>query len=155
MALSNKKIISILEDLVEICKDGEQGFKDAADDTKDEELGKTLLAYSHQREQFTIELNDVIKSLGGEVEFSGSIFGVLHRRWMDVRFGIAGSNSESILKECLRGEHQALKKYKEAISHGLQDQILNLVSRQYIDIQGVYDSIAGLLEHHENRALES
>jgi uncharacterized protein (TIGR02284 family) len=155
MTLPDKKVISILEDLVEICKDGEQGFKDAADDTKEEELSKTLLGYSLQREQFMIELNNVIKLLGGEVEFSGSIFGVLHRRWMDVRFGIAGSNSESILKECVRGESAALKKYKMALSAGLPEEILNIVNRQYIDIQRVYDSIKGLLEYHENKVLES
>src|SRR5260221_2068518 len=112
MPLTDKKIITILEGLVEICKDGEQGYKDAADDIKDDnknkEITKILMDYSMQREKFMYELQLIVKTFGGNVDFGGSFLGVLHRRWMDMRFGVAGSNTEAILKECLRGEKDAI-----------------------------------------------
>lgn len=132
MPTPNKVLISNLDDLIEVCKDGEQGYKDAADDVKDEVLKEQLTKYSVQRSRFMNQLNEIVKKLGGEAEYRGSILGILHRRWMDVRFAVGGSNSELILKECLRGEKSAMNKYEDVLSHpGLPDDIRQIIQNQF------------------------
>lgn len=144
MPLKNREIISILKDLIEVCKDGEQGYKDAADDVKDSEVQKVLLKYSEQRGAYFSELQYVVKKLGGELEFSGTILGILHRRWMDVKFAVAGSNTESILNECLRGEKSAINNYEKAIAREFPPEIMNLVKRQYDGITEACEDIMHL-----------
>ncbi len=156
MPLSNKEIISMLEGLVEICKDGQQGYKNAADDIKDKELKKMLMDYSVQREKFIYELQRIMKSLGAQVEFSGpgTILGVLHRRWMDIKFGLAGNNAEAIFRECLRGENGALQRYREVLKSDLPADIKTVVNKQAEEIQEAYDNITRHLDAIEHRILD-
>lgn len=131
MSLKNKQIVPILNGLIEVCKDGEQGYKDAADDVKDPSIQQVLLKYSEQRGRFYSELQYLVTQIGGHVEFNGSILGVLHRRWMDIRFGIAGSKTDAILNECIRGENAAISSYKHALKKELPDNIRGMVEAQY------------------------
>ncbi len=146
MPAPNKEIRAILKVLLETCRDGEQGYKNAADDVKDDEIEKILLKYSRQRNEFTRELEKIITGMGGEVEFAGSILGVLHRRWMDVIFAVAGSDAESILNECLRGENAAINKYEEHLNKDLPGDIKKIVVTQYNEIKAAYEEIKGLKE---------
>jgi len=141
MPLVKNQIISVLNDLIETCRDGDQGFKDAADDIKDIDTEKTLLQFSRQRNNFAHELEKIVLSLGGEVEFSGSFLGVLHRRWMDVKYAIAGSDPTSILIECIRGEKAALGHYEDALSKGLPEDIYPTVKRQFSEVQAAYEQL--------------
>lgn len=146
MPAANKVLISNLDDLIEVCKDGEQGYKDAADDVKDENLKEQLLKYSVQRSRFLNQLNEIVKNLGGEMEFRGSILGILHRRWMDVRFAVGGSNPELIFKECLRGEKSAMRQYEEVLnSPALPDDIKHVIQNHYNEITKVSEEISLLL----------
>jgi uncharacterized protein (TIGR02284 family) len=133
---------------MEVCKDGEQGYKDASDDVKDKELTEMLLAFSEQRGRFVEELRYIVHQLGGATEFSGSILGILHRRWMDVKFGIAGSNPDSVLRECLRGEKAAIKKYEIHLDNNLPANILTIIRNQYDAIKETCSSMQKLLEKH-------
>jgi uncharacterized protein (TIGR02284 family) len=141
MSLKNKEIVSILNDLIEVCKDGEQGYKDAADDVKDDSIKQMLFKYSEQRGRFYSELQYMVSKLGGEVEFGGSILGVLHRRWMDIRFGIAGSKTEAILNECIRGEKSALSAYRKALHRELPVDIYKIIEKQYNEISEACQNI--------------
>ena len=145
-----------MEGLVEICKDGQQGYKNAADDIKDKELTKMLMDYSVQREKFIFELQRIMKPLGAEVEYSGpgTILGVLHRRWMDIKFSVAGNNAEAILRECLRGESAALSRYKEVVKSNLPPDIKTVVNMQMEEVQEAYENINRHLEAIEHRILD-
>ena len=149
MSLPNQKVVSILKDLMEVSKDGEQGYKDASDDIKDKELSAMLFEFSVQRGEFVNNLRVIVHNLKGETEFSGSILGILHRRWMDVKFGVAGSNPRSVLRECLRGDNAALRKYEIHLGQDLPDNIRAMVSNQHESIKENYDMISKLLEKHD------
>lgn len=148
MSLKNREIVSILNNLIEVCKDGEQGFKDASDDVKDPVIQQILLKFSEARGMFYIELQSMVKKLGGEVEFGGSILGILHRRWMDVRFGVVGSNTEGILNECQRGEKSALNSYKKYLASDLPENIKTFLQRQYNEIFDVFQYLQKLSQEN-------
>ena len=54
--LSTDDVVSCLIDLIETCKDGQEGFKDAAEAVKDGELKTLFFEYSQQRAQFARHL---------------------------------------------------------------------------------------------------
>lgn len=149
MELPNNKVVSILEELMEECKDGEQGYKNAADDVADKDLAAILLSYSEQRGSFVNELRVLIQSIGGAIEFTGSIMGILQRRWLDVKFGAAGSNTESILNDCLACDEAAIKKYEIHLKQELPGNVMLILIRQHEAIKDAFSNTTKLLEKHK------
>ncbi|HYD82419.1 MAG TPA: DUF2383 domain-containing protein, partial [Opitutus sp.] len=56
MNISNDKNISVLNDLIDTCKDGQQGYATAAKDAKDAELARVFSHYAAQRGNYIREL---------------------------------------------------------------------------------------------------
>ena len=61
----NDKVISTLNNLIETCKDGQDGFRQAAEGVKHTELKTLFLTYAQQRAQFAGELQSEVHRLGG------------------------------------------------------------------------------------------
>src|SRR4051794_28341517 len=85
MALSVERVISTLNELIETCKDGEQGFQIAAENIPDKELEALLRSYSRQRGEFAGALQGEVLRLGGDPEKRGSVAGAMHRGWINIR----------------------------------------------------------------------
>ena len=148
MSLPDEAVITLLRELMEISKDGEQGYKDASDDIKDKDMSIILFEFSVQRGEFVNKLRETIHRLGGATEFTGSVLGILHRRWMDVKFAVAGSDPSSVLSECLRGDKAALNKYEIQLDRVLPDNIRSVIENQYEIVKFNFDSVTKLQEKH-------
>jgi uncharacterized protein (TIGR02284 family) len=144
MANDIKETRSILNGLIETCKDGEEGFRTCAEHTKDTELRRTFDKYSLQRSHFVGELQTEVMGLGGEPENSGTTSGALHRGWIDLKAKIVSSDDHAMLEECERGEDSAVHNYRDALTKDLPENIRQLIENQYRQIQ---------LAHNEIRAL--
>jgi uncharacterized protein (TIGR02284 family) len=106
--------ISVLNDLLTVCSDGAEGFREAAKAVEPEELTLVLEEHAKQRETFGEYLANFAVELGGEEVASGSIRGAVHRVWMNVKAAIAGGDPAAILAEVARGEQAALDTYTNA-----------------------------------------
>ena len=53
---STEEVVSTLNDLIQTCRDAEEGFSTAAEGVKDEGLRAQLLEYSRQRAGFAGDL---------------------------------------------------------------------------------------------------
>ena len=70
----------IIDDLIETLKDGQEGFKQAAESVKDPQLKSLFSEYSQQRARFAVELRSKAQSPDErESKMSGSAAGALHR----------------------------------------------------------------------------
>ena len=99
---------SILNDLIETLKDGQEGFRAAAEDVKSSDLKTLFSEYSLQRSQFAGELQSLAHSLGEkEPETAGSVSGALHRGWINLKSALTSKDEQAILAECERGEDSA------------------------------------------------
>ncbi|PTY08909.1 aldehyde dehydrogenase [Opitutaceae bacterium EW11] len=144
MEMTNEKTLDVLRDLIETCKDGQNGFRTAAEDAKDPELARVLTEFSAQRTTFIGELQDRVRSLGGDPDKSGSVSASLHRGWIDLKTAMTSNEPHAVLAECERGEDAAVKAYREALNENLDAITRGLVSRQYAAIQAAHDRIKQL-----------
>jgi uncharacterized protein (TIGR02284 family) len=143
--MNAKEITSTINNLIETLKDGEKGFKEAADAIKDPELKLLFTEYSAQRHQFASQLQTELRSLGGaEPETGGSAAGAMHRGWIDLKSAISGKDEGAILAECERGEDSAVKEFKEAIEKPLSSPLRDVVFRQSTEIKRAHDRIKQL-----------
>ena len=140
--------IKTLKHLVEICKQGEEGFETAAENIRNTEYESLLRNYSQQRAKFASELESEIVKLGGDRDdntFKGMLDdagGALHRGWINIKSAVAGGDSEAILAECQTGDKAAVETYEKALqTSNLPANIESLVRRQYADVVEAYNKI--------------
>ncbi len=140
-----KEITSTINNLIETLKDGQEGFKQAAEGVKDPQLKSLFNEYSLQRSRFATELQSQARSLGEpKPETSSSVAGAVHRSWINLKSAVTRGDDHAILAECERGEDSAVEEYKKAIDDDLSAQLREIISRQYAAIKEAHDRIRNL-----------
>ena len=152
---SNDEVISTLNGLIQTCKDGEEGFRDAAENVTASNLKTLFYERSQERSRFVGELQALVRSLGGDPEKSGTFMGAVHRGWMDLKTAISTNDEGGILSECERGEDSAKKAYQEAIEKPLPDNVLNVINTQSMSIIDAHDRIKSLRDASNNDSARS
>src|SRR5438046_4697738 len=140
-----KKENTVLNNLIETLKDGQEGFKQAAESVRKPALKSLFSEYSQQRSRCASSLQAEARKLGEEKpETSSSATGALHRGWINLKSAITGGDEHAILAECERGEDSAVEEYKKALDDGLSPSAQELVSRQFAEIKAAPDRIRSL-----------
>lgn len=149
-SMSNDDVISCLNGLIETAKDGQQGFKEAADGVERSDLKSLFYEFSQQRSQFAGDLQNLVRTLGGDPENSGSIGGAIHRGWINIKAAVTGSDEKAVLNEAERGEDIAISEYKSALEKNLPANIRETVQNQYGSVQAAHDRVKALRDSAGN-----
>ncbi len=143
-----REIISTINSLIETLKDGQEGFKQAAQAVKDSNLRSVFNEYSMQRSRFAGELQAQAVQLGeSKPEDSSSVSGAMHRAWIDIKSAVTSGDDHAILAECERGEDSAIKEYKDAMEgDGLSFSTCarHCLTSAYNEVKSAHDRIKQL-----------
>jgi len=135
----------VIENLIETLKDGQAGFKQAAESVKDPQLRSLFEEYSRQRARFAIELRSQAQSPDErDSKMSGSAAGALHRGWINLKSTLTSGDDHAILAECERGEDPAVEEARKARNDGLSAHVQEIVARQFAQIREAHDRIKQL-----------
>ncbi len=145
-----KYITETLETLIETCRDGQNGYREAAEHVKEQELKKLLSEVSLERAKFAGDLeNEAIRWGRADVDRSGSALGAIHRGWTGLKAALGGGD-DAILSSMETGDSCAQKQYDECIRDGhLPDDVLGIVRNQAQAIVGTLDRIRALRQHRK------
>jgi uncharacterized protein (TIGR02284 family) len=140
-----KETISTINSLIETLKDGQEGFKQAAEAVKDSSLKSLFNEFSLQRAKFAGELQSEAVNLGEpDPETDSSTSGALHRAWINIKSAITSGDDHAILAECERGEDSALNEYQKAIKEDTVSPVRGVIERQYREVKNAHDRIKNL-----------
>ncbi len=148
----NKQIISTLNDIIETCKDGEEGFRTCAENVQNGELKGMFRERSQRCAEAVQELQSEVRRLGGDPDTHGSVSGALHRGWLNVKSAITGKDEAAVLAECERGEDVALQHYQDALREDLPNDVRNLIERQYQGVMANHELVRGLRDRARTQA---
>lgn len=137
--------IRLLNSLIEVSRDGEKGFTEAAGRIERADLRQFCLDQSSVRAQFVSELQQIVRFLGGTPVESGSLAGAAHRVWIQLKSTVSGDD-RAIIAACESGEDSALRYYREALEVNLPADVRPVVEQQYQSIQRSHDLIRTLRE---------
>jgi len=120
----------VLHHLIDLCRDGERGFRAAADHVGDPTLKALFTDLATERRQFADALLPHLQRLGGPPDAEGTSVGALHRRWMALKGLVPGRHDHRIVAEAERGEHAALDAYEQALNGMLPPTVTELLETQ-------------------------
>ena len=148
--MNNEKIVSILNGLLQISRDGGEGFKTCADDVSDSALKMYFLNRAQSWDQIHHTLSAEVRNYGGNPNPSGTATGVLHRTWIDIKTGLTKQDNLAVLEECERGEAVALMAYENALRQEIPDNLRVLLERQYEEVKKDHDRVRQLRDEARN-----
>jgi uncharacterized protein (TIGR02284 family) len=115
--MAHEQTIKILEELVETCRDGQEGYRDAADHVTDSNLRHFFNEQSLSRAGFAGELEQELIAAGKhDPNRSGSASAAMHRAWIDLKSALGGGD-HAILTSVESGEDSATSSYKKALQN--------------------------------------
>lgn len=143
------KTTSAISDLIKINNDRSEGYKTAADETKDNDLKAMFSKFSSQSKGFSDELrgyvtNKTTEEVAKKDETTNS--GKLFRVWMDIKAAITGKDRHAILASCEFGEDAALKTYDTVLEKpdGISTPALTKIREQRSQLKQGHDTVKAM-----------
>jgi uncharacterized protein (TIGR02284 family) len=133
--------ISTLNTLIETARDGEQGFRTAAEGVTNPQLKSLFLQFSRERGEIVRELQQAVARLAGNPEQSGSVSGALHRGWINIRTVVSGNDEAAIVAEAERGEDVAVRAFESALRENLPPEVKPVVDRASARVKAAHDRV--------------
>jgi uncharacterized protein (TIGR02284 family) len=88
-----KEILDLLQDLVQTCRDGQEGYRNAALHIQDPELHRYFDEQSLERARFAGEIEEEVQRLGKpDPKRTGTVAGSIHRAWINLKAGLGGGD---------------------------------------------------------------
>lgn len=117
--MENKKVVDVLNDLIEINNDRVVGYNKSIEELKSEDADlRTLFQrYIQESGQYSSELRQEVSRLGGEPTRDGTTnSGKVYRVWMDLKAVVTGHDRKTVLANSEFGEDAAQKAYDMALN---------------------------------------
>ncbi len=132
-------VIRILNELIETCHSGQQSFAEAANHLASAAIKNFCAEQSRMRAQFSADLQEEVKSLGGDgnnIGNTGSKAAAL--AW----FNAAGdSEDHAIVAACENAEDAAIRQYETALAYPLPATVRSVVEHQCRSVKQAHDQI--------------
>ena len=144
--------IDVLNTLIETTLDSADGYSQAAANTKQSGYKDVFIRWADDRRQVVMQLQGLVRRLGGTPEDDGSILAAGHRMFLKLRDSVTGSD-EAVIDEVERGEDFIKAKYEEALEdEELSSEIRDAVVRAYGSVKSGHDQARNLKHALHGRA---
>jgi len=144
--------ISVLQKLIETCRNAQEGFRTAAEHVKDGKLKEFFNLQSLERAQFAGELENIVQRLGKHHPDRAPGFGgKMHNVWMDIKSALGGGDA-SILSSAEAGEDISKREYDQAMRAELPVDIREVVARQFASVVNTHDRVRTLRDQFKKAA---
>ena len=131
MATASEAQVKGLNKLITTLYDGENGYKEAAEEVESVSLATKFRELSQQRYNFGHEIKPFITQAGGTVDKGGSTGAALHRAWIDIKSALSTQDEAAVIAECIRGDESGIETYQDV----LKDTTLTGDARQTVTRQ--------------------
>ena len=148
----NKKVIEVLNDLIQINNDRITGYERALKELKNDgsDLRVLFEGYIDQSRNIRNQLGTEVQALHGKMDDGTTVSGKIYRAWMDVKAVFTGKDRQTVLENCEFGEDAAQKAYKSALNtEGVPGYLLELISKQQEELKGAHDEVKALRDENK------
>jgi uncharacterized protein (TIGR02284 family) len=138
--LSPSQVIDTLNGLIELSRDGQKGFQEAAEKIEAHDTRTFCLEQSLARASFVGELQTLVHVLGEEPDNKGTVTGALRRGWLDLKAALGGGD-HAILEVVESSEDHAVNEYQKALAKALPADVREVVQRQSVSVKQAHGTV--------------
>jgi uncharacterized protein (TIGR02284 family) len=135
---------SVVNHLIETCRDAERGFVSAASHVENPQLKALFMDMARQRAHIADELTPHAQRLGGDAAAEGTGAAALHRRWIDVKSMLKRHDDNAIVAEVERGDGITLHAFQDALEGMLPPDTADVIERFYGELRQAHGTIASI-----------
>jgi len=143
MQATNDHAVKILNSLIETTLDSANGYEEAAQNTDDRQLRTMFSECSRKRRELSRELQQEVRTFGGEPQDDQSMMGKAHNKFVDLKKAVTGGSDKAVVEEVERGEDVIKGKFEKAMDDDdLPANARQVVSRAFASIKADHDEIS-------------
>jgi uncharacterized protein (TIGR02284 family) len=136
--------INTLNTLIATTIDSANGFEEAAKNARATSLAQQFAELARDRWAIVETLEDEVRRLGSEPKRSGTAKAAAHRRWLDLKNAVAGSD-RAVVQEVENGETYLVTKYEAVLAQqDLSTMTRSAIENAYSEIRRGQSRIEGL-----------
>ena len=146
MSTPSEHAVKVLNSLIETTLDSARGYKEAAESSENPQYKTLFSERSLKRMKLTGELQQEVRSFGGEPEDHQSILGKAHNKFVDLKAAVMGHDEKAIVNEVERGEDFIKAKFEHALKEDeeLPANVRTLLDRAFQEIKADHDQASAL-----------
>lgn len=136
--------VKVLNSLIETTLDSANGYKEAAENAQSTEYRTMFEERASRRMDLTRQLQQEVRSFGGEPETDQSMMGKAHNKFVDLKNALTGGSSDkAVINEVERGEDMIKAKYEKAVNDtDLPVDVRQRLTEVYQSIRADHDEIS-------------
>jgi uncharacterized protein (TIGR02284 family) len=149
--METAKIIALLNHLIEVCTDGEDVYREAAEFIHTPEQQRLFREESRLRGQMKRMLQAEVLRLQSEPENQGTLAGALERTWMSIK-GHLGAGDQSLLTTLESNEDRTRAEFEHMLAEPLPAELRSLIESQYTSVCATHDRIRRMRDNERAQA---
>lgn len=136
--------VKVLNSLIETTLDSVNGYRDAADSAQSGQYRTLFEERSRRRMDLTHQLQQEVRSFGGQPKDSQSMLGKAHNKFTELKSAITGGSSDkAVIEEVERGEDMIKAKYEKVLKDSeLPADVRQRLTQAYETIRADHDEIS-------------
>ena len=140
----NEDVARAVQSLVQMNEDAAEGFTKASEVVDDPELAGMFRTAALERRRLRDECEAILEGSSEPVPDGGTVVGMAHRWWMDLRGRLTGEESKALLQEVDRGEAALLTAYEEAAARSDIAELDDMLERHIESVRTTRDRMNAL-----------
>jgi uncharacterized protein (TIGR02284 family) len=143
--MTNTNDVSVLNGLIETTLDSMKGYEDAAKDAESTQFATMFADFARDRAAVATDLQNQVRTLGGEPEMDSSMLAAAHRTFMDLKQAITGKDDKAIIQEVERGEDHIKAKFEDAMKDSdLSPATRSAITEAFASVREGHDKMSAL-----------
>src|SRR4051794_24807737 len=127
----NESLVQTLNGLIFICREGYNGYMQAADGITSSAYKTMFAEYALQRSRFASQLANLVTDYKGDAGDDGHAMSIFPRSWTGIDSVVMGGDYGAIFSECERSEDVAKNAYERVLEEKLTGDVAKVVNQQY------------------------
>ena len=138
MERAREYTISVLKDLLNLCKEERSLFNSAIEKIEDNNIKENFFNCANEKSEFIFKIESEIKRLGGSIENAEEINAVAQNLPSNKKFN---AEQDKIVHYCLEKDNSILSRYSTAMNEDIMWEVVPLIAKQYFDSKNLHDRI--------------
>ena len=138
--MDNSHDTTVLNTLTATTLDSMKGYRESAEASENTTHQQFFNQMAEERSQVAADLQEHVRSLGGDPETESSTAGAAHRGWVNLKSAITGRDEQAIVNEVERGEDYIKEKFEAAMKDDeLSPETRGLLEKSFVSIRQGHD----------------